>query len=187
MALSQIKLISAGLTAAGLLAGGLGAGAWALGSPGAGPQETTSAPVQKPAVKAVAKPSNIDFVPKTTLPTAGASPSPGVETRLDDLERKLDLLLQRLNPPPPGLDALLHSAGYRQGLLKGCLLTLGRARLSWTDPLRLSLHHGLTPARLRLPTASLGPPCLRRGLSTNRLRLIHALAVRLTTISPRLA
>ncbi len=92
MAFSQIKLLGAGLTAAGLLAGGLGAGAWALGSPGKGPQDAIPAPVQKPAEKTVAKSDFPDFVPKTA--------SPGVEARLADLERKIDMLLKRLNPPP---------------------------------------------------------------------------------------
>jgi len=106
MALTQIKLISAGLTAVGLLAGGLGVGAWALGAPGTGPQDATPAPAQKPAEKAAAKSNNLDFIPKTTLPAAVANPSP-VEARLADLERKLDLLLERLSPrhlagaPPP--------------------------------------------------------------------------------------
>jgi RNA polymerase sigma factor (sigma-70 family) len=100
MALTPIKLISAGLTA-GLLAGGLGMGAWALGSPGKGQQDATPAPAQKPAEKAATKPNNVDFVPKTTVPEpATASPTPGVEARLADLERKLDLLLQRLSPSP---------------------------------------------------------------------------------------
>jgi RNA polymerase sigma factor (sigma-70 family) len=106
MAFTQIKLISAGLTAVGLLAGGLGAGAWALGSPGPDQQEATTTPVQKPAEKAVARPHNSDFVPKTALPEAVASPLPGVEARLADLERKLDMLLQRLNPPQLGPDTL---------------------------------------------------------------------------------
>jgi len=105
MAFSQIKLISAGLTAAGLLAGGLGLGAWALGSPGTGPQDATPAPAQKPAARA-AQPRYTDLVPKAGLADAPASPAPGVEARLADLERKLDLLLQRLNPPQATFGAL---------------------------------------------------------------------------------
>ncbi len=106
MALSQIKLISAGVTAVALLAGGLGVGAWALGSPGTGQQGATPAPAQKPAEQAVANPHNSDLVPKTAMLEAVASPSPGVEARLADLERKIDMLIQRLNPPQLGPDTL---------------------------------------------------------------------------------
>ncbi len=106
MALSQIKLISAGLTAAVLLAGGLGAGAWALGSPGRGQQETTPPPAQKTAEKTVAKRDIADAAQKTTVADAPESPSPGVEARLADLERKLDMLLERLNPPPAARETL---------------------------------------------------------------------------------
>jgi len=74
--------------------------AWALGSPGTGQQEATPAPAQKPAEKAAARPHFPDFVTKTAVADAPASPSPGVEARLADLERKIDLLLRRLNPPP---------------------------------------------------------------------------------------
>jgi hypothetical protein len=107
MALTQVKLIGPGLTAAGLVAAGLGMGAWALGSPGTGHQGPTPAPTQKPAEKAAAKPHNSDFLPETALPeVAATSPTPGVEVPPADLERKLDILLQRLTPPPIAPEAL---------------------------------------------------------------------------------
>ena len=102
MAFTQIKVISAGLTVAGLLAGGLGAGAWALGSPGTAAQDATPAPAQKTADKAVAKPHSSDPLRAATADFATARTTTGVEARLADLERKLDILLQRVNQPQLG-------------------------------------------------------------------------------------
>ncbi len=104
MALAQLKFVAASLTAAGLLAGGLGMGAWALGSPGMGQQGDTPAPAKKFTPKAVTTHSDIDYL--GTGEVATAIPSSGVEARLADLERKLDLLLQRLSPPQLAGDTL---------------------------------------------------------------------------------
>ena len=101
MALTQIKLIGAGVAAAGVLLGGAGAGAWALGAGGRGNQDSKPTAVQDAAPRPVPRPTalptpSIDIIPgsaPTPLPSAG---NPNVEARLADLERKLDMLLQLL-------------------------------------------------------------------------------------------
>jgi hypothetical protein len=127
MAFSQIKLISAGLTAVGLLAGGLGAGAWALGSSGTGQQANRiPAPASKTVEKTAAKPDiphvAAESIPRTPSPdVATARPAPGVEARLADLERKIDLLLQRLNPPQLASDTLPTPPPQSQQAFEGDL------------------------------------------------------------------
>ncbi len=112
MSLSQIKLVAAGVTAVGLLAGGLGAGAWALGPPGQG-QQVVPLPPQGSVPKPAAKSGNLDYSKASVKDIAAANSAPGVEARLADLERKLDLLLERLNSP--AVDTNLHSPPPRRG------------------------------------------------------------------------
>jgi RNA polymerase sigma factor (sigma-70 family) len=130
MALTHVKLAAASLTAVGLLAGGLGMSAWALVSPGAGRQAETRAPAASSSEKVATTQTNVDFF-KTAVPgqvgykkavqgevefekalpreVGPANASTGVEGRLADLERKIDLLLQRLNPPQFDDDAVPSS------------------------------------------------------------------------------
>jgi RNA polymerase sigma factor (sigma-70 family) len=105
MALTQIKLIGAGLAAAGVLVGGVGAGAWALGSGGRDDRPDTPATVQKAPPRSATTPSALPTpsadvadlpVAKTPPPNPPGAPAqdPNVEARLADLERKLDMLLR---------------------------------------------------------------------------------------------
>jgi RNA polymerase sigma factor (sigma-70 family) len=102
MAISPFKLIGAGVASVGLFLGGLGAGAWAIGSSGPGqkpdnPEVRVTRTVQDPtkADSGTTKPAE---VPPTTPPADG--PTSGVESRLKELERKLDLLIQKILPGP---------------------------------------------------------------------------------------
>ncbi|MGC8640590.1 MAG: hypothetical protein ACP5XB_12010, partial [Isosphaeraceae bacterium] len=99
MAVTQIKLIGAGVAAAGVLLGGVGAGAWVLGAGGQGNQKSqrnaTQAPAPVQASKRVVLPSSSSEVPPTApQPSPLAQPQPSVESRLPALERKLDMLLK---------------------------------------------------------------------------------------------
>ncbi len=106
MAVTQMKIIAAGLTTAGLLAGGLSAGAFALGSSGPGQQDAQPVPAQKTAPRTSVPPATptpeLDMIPAARPPVSVPGPGPGasgVETRLAELERKLDLLLERMGRP----------------------------------------------------------------------------------------
>ena len=71
MALTQLKVIGAGLIAAGMLAGGAGAGAWALASTGAGVQ--ADKPSTKPADRAPAPPTTAPPTPAPSHPPTSPS------------------------------------------------------------------------------------------------------------------
>lgn len=107
MAFTQIKLISAGLTAVGVLAGG--AGAWALGSAGPNGQADKVPVVLKTVEKTEIKPAAPGFISeKPAQPEVldGTSTiAPAVEARLTQFERKLDRLLELLQPRmlPPSI------------------------------------------------------------------------------------
>jgi RNA polymerase sigma factor (sigma-70 family) len=110
MALTQMKVIGAGLVAAGMLAGGVGVGALALGSSGPGTQaDKVGAVAARSADRPAVKPSENPPVPTMIPPPAGvprdATPNPGtasvsdLEARLANLEKKLDRLLELRDPP----------------------------------------------------------------------------------------
>jgi hypothetical protein len=121
MVLSQVKMFGAGLIAAGLVAGSFGAGAWALASPRQDlpprqSQPPGNAPPPPPArgvmAQAPSPPAPTTAPPGSHYQLSPATiPDPSglgaVESRLAELERKLDLLLQQrlgyVNPPayPP--------------------------------------------------------------------------------------
>ena len=61
--------------------------------------------MQGPLPKPAAKTGNLDYSKASVKDIAAANSAPGVEARLADLERKLDLLLERLNPPAVGNNA----------------------------------------------------------------------------------
>jgi RNA polymerase sigma factor (sigma-70 family) len=109
MVLSQIKMFGAGLIAAGLVGGSFGAGAWALASPRQDPAPRQVqpplpvAPAPVPVRGAVIEPPPPAATPAPPTMhyqvmqdnTPAASGLGAVERRLDQLERKLDLLLQQ--------------------------------------------------------------------------------------------
>jgi RNA polymerase sigma factor (sigma-70 family) len=95
MMISQLKWIGLGTAAVGLLAATAGMGAWAVNAP-AGPQDAPKTTETKPA----ADRPNPTTPPGGSIVKADPQPSaepPDVQTRLTEMERKIDLLTELLH------------------------------------------------------------------------------------------
>ncbi|QEH36770.1 ECF RNA polymerase sigma factor SigW [Aquisphaera giovannonii] len=123
MAFTPLKMVATGLTA-GVLIGGLGTGAYTLRPAAAGQEKAPAAPAAPPPVQekgARAHPDAPPVSPELPPPRPDAlAPrsdprfvvnDPGVDARLNALERKIDLLLERLGdamsrptPTTPSVD-----------------------------------------------------------------------------------
>lgn len=165
MVLSQIKMFAAGLISAGLVAGSFGAGAWALASPRQDPAPRQVqppppvAPTPVPARGAVIEPPPPATTSAPPTPhyqvmqelTPAASGLSAVESRLAELERKLDLLLQqRLGDVNPAVYPSQRTRPRKQSLPRGPGLQAPSPNLPATEapPLPPSTAPGETVATL---------------------------------------